>query len=314
MDDKTVPTTAWAPLSEDVQRRLLALREPVPEAEIVYTPKMACRTCKKLNDPPCERHQKLRQCANCHSYNCSSGHVDIPGISHPFVEQRFFDADPAYRIEFIGADQNGFPIITYTGEGPNKKANLWGTIHICGIERSEVGTVDANTPDLHKQLISDLIKRLGLRLGIASELRGQANKWATEARSNGASSPAAPRPAAPAARTAAPAAPAPAPVSAPAPSVGAEDVAKWVGRIAATKTVAELRTIQNELRDPAQALIRSASEVRDAFVARANVFKFEQAQKAVENTEAAVSEDPEDEADDAVELPTPRRGRPRKAA
>lgn len=306
METETQAQTTWLPLDSVAQERLRKLREKIPENEISYLPRATCKDCGSVfPKQACSKHQILQECANCHSRRCTSAHVDIPSVDHVYVEQRLFEADPGYRIRFIGADEHGFPVITFTGEGTNRYANLWGTIEICGVERSEVGTVEASKSNLHKELVSDLIKRLGLRLGVGSELRDRsAIRFPREASNKGG-------------RFSAPA-PAPSalaqPAAAPEPAVDAKVVAQWVSRITEVKTVAELRAIQEELRDPKMEAVRAVAEIKDAFVSRANAFKQEQAQRVVDATAEPASSEEEVDADgDPVDLPSPRR-RGRRAA
>jgi hypothetical protein len=302
---ETETQATWLPLDSVAQERLRGLRKKIPEHEISYLPRATCKDCGSVfPKQACPKHKLLQECANCHSRRCTSAHVDIPSVDHVYVEQRLFEADPGYRIRFIGADEHGFPVITFTGEGANRYANLWGTIEICGVERSEVGTVEAGKANLHKELMSDLIKRLGLRLGVGAELRDRsAIRFPREAESKGGRSSASASVAAPAQ-----------PVTAAEPAIDAKVIAQWVSRIAEVKTVAELRAIQEELRDPKMETIRAVAEVKDAFVSRANVFKQEQAQRVVDAASDPAASDEEDSTDgDAVDLPSPRR-RARRAA
>lgn len=94
------------------------------------------------------------------------GGTTLDFVGHASVTDRLLQVDPEWSWEPLAYDTDGGPLIRYG----TKEASLWGRLTVCGVTRIGVGTANVGAFDLDKQLISDLIRNIGMRFGIALDL------------------------------------------------------------------------------------------------------------------------------------------------
>lgn len=94
------------------------------------------------------------------------GNVKLDFLGHAAVTDRLLEVDPNWWWEPFALDEEGLPKIQYG----TKKAVLWIKLHVLNQERIEVGTCDVSKPELHKELVSDALKRGAMRFGVGLDL------------------------------------------------------------------------------------------------------------------------------------------------
>lgn len=301
---------------EALRKRMEVMYRETPKDQIVYLPRML--SCCTRNQP-CKDHVLLRECANCHERNIASGHYDIKGIGHIYVQRLFNEVDPFWSWEPVGVDENGLPAIQKTMSSVKRGAtqkveqsNLWIKVTVCGVTRLGVGTDHSDAEDLYKKLVSDAIKNAGLRFGIAADLREDKQKL-VPAREGGLPRTGGNAPRASEVKTIKPVTETET-VKAEA-TVNADDVKRKqdvLRRIAAANTREELKLIGQEIMQVGNTL-KADAEIKAAYKAKVEALpkpadkvsgKVAAALKAQEEEQ---SKKPVVEEDDDIELPTRKR-------
>lgn len=95
----------------------------------------------------------------------TGGTVHLDFVGHADVTKFLLEIDPCWRwvpIEW----KDGRPAIHVE----NGIATMWGELTILGQSRLGVGSVEANKPDLDKELVSDFLRNAAMRFGICLSL------------------------------------------------------------------------------------------------------------------------------------------------
>lgn len=140
------------------------LRQPFAPEQIGKLPKISCRACSKAPGRVCQDHSKSK-CKACGNY-ISSAHVDLDYVGHAGVTDRLLQADPAWTWEPLAIGDDGVPVINVA----NGEATMWVRMTVNGVTRIGVGSAPAQSFELHKQLISDAIRNVAMRFGVALDL------------------------------------------------------------------------------------------------------------------------------------------------
>lgn len=93
------------------------------------------------------------------------GGTQLDYLGHALVTLILTEIDPMWTLTYVEDDQ-GLPIVTFQGSD----AVLWGTLTVHGKSFKGVGVCTAKAFDLHKQLISDLLKNTAMRFGVGTML------------------------------------------------------------------------------------------------------------------------------------------------
>lgn len=140
------------------------LRQPFAPEQIGKLPKISCRACSKAPGRVCQDHSKSK-CKACGNY-ITSAHVDLDYVGHAGVTDRLLQADPAWTWEPLAIGDDGVPVINVA----NGEATMWVRMTVNGVTRIGVGSAPAQSFELHKQLISDAIRNVAMRFGVALDL------------------------------------------------------------------------------------------------------------------------------------------------
>lgn len=140
---------------------LARLREPFPESEIRYLPRVWCKACRDSRRG-CDRHT-LQKCAKC-SNQISTAHIDLRYVGHAEATNRLLNVDPAWSWEPLAFDEKGLP--QYDANG-----GLWIRLTVCGVTRLGYGNAEGKRGgDAVKEIIGDAIRNAGMRFGMALDL------------------------------------------------------------------------------------------------------------------------------------------------
>lgn len=140
---------------------LARLREPFPESEIRYLPRVWCKACRDSR-AGCHHHdrQKCRKCGN----NISSAHIDLRYVGHAEATNRLLNVDPEWSWEPAALDEKGLPQYDACG-------GLWIRLTVCGVTRLGYGHAEGKRGgDAVKEIIGDAIRNAGMRFGMALDL------------------------------------------------------------------------------------------------------------------------------------------------
>jgi hypothetical protein len=91
---------------------------------------------------------------------------DISFVGHAAVTDRLLEVDPLWDWEPLALAADGAPMIRTNG----KTLELWGTLTVLGVTRTEVGTCETTDFETSKQLVSDFLCRAAMRFGVALDL------------------------------------------------------------------------------------------------------------------------------------------------
>lgn len=148
-------------LTEQQITSLAKLREPFPQAEIRYLPRVWCGTCRDMKGA-CKSHQRTK-CQKCRN-NISSAHIDLAYVGHAEATNRLLNVDPAWEWEPVALDEKGLPQHDQNG-------GLWIRLTVCGVTRLGYGNADGKRGgDAVKEIIGDAIRNAGMRFGMALDL------------------------------------------------------------------------------------------------------------------------------------------------
>lgn len=140
------------------------LRQPFAPEQIGKLPKISCRACSKAPGKVCSDHSKSK-CKACGNY-ITTAHVDLDYVGHAGVTDRLLQADPTWTWEPLTIGDDGVPVINVA----NGEATMWIRMTVNGVTRIGVGSAPAQSFELHKQLISDAIRNVAMRFGVALDL------------------------------------------------------------------------------------------------------------------------------------------------
>lgn len=156
-------------------------RYGVPDPSVVgKLPRVTCRDCSDASSKVCTKHAKARcdqksqprrtdgWCGNW----MSEQHMHIDYVGHAEITRILTEIDPTWHWTPLGSDDNGTPVITYSG----KEAVLWGSLFVFGHGRIGVGTCEKGKHDEAKELIGDFLRNAAMRFGIGLRLWSK-NEW-----------------------------------------------------------------------------------------------------------------------------------------
>ena len=146
------------------EQAAILLRKPFAADQVGKLPKISCRACSKAPGKVCQDHSK-KKCQACGNY-LTTAHVDLDYVGHAGVTARLLEADPAWTWEPLSIGADGVPVINVA----NGEATMWVRMTVNGVTRIGVGSAPANSFELHKQLISDAIRNVAMRFGVALDL------------------------------------------------------------------------------------------------------------------------------------------------
>lgn len=93
-------------------------------------------------------------------------------VGHADVNKALIEIDPLWTWQPVAWDDDGMPKIKVA----NGVATMWGIMTIHGKQMLGVATVQANKPDLYKELASDFLRNAAMRFGIYLSLWTK-NEW-----------------------------------------------------------------------------------------------------------------------------------------
>lgn len=100
------------------------------------------------------------------------GGMTLDFVGHADVNKALIEIDPLWTWQPVAWDEEGMPKIKVA----NGVATMWGIMTIHGKQMLGVATVQANKPDLYKELASDFIRNAAMRFGIYLSLWTK-NEW-----------------------------------------------------------------------------------------------------------------------------------------
>lgn len=151
---------------EPTERKLASLaqlREPFPESEIRFLPRVWCKDCRDMKGV-CrnQSHQRVK-CPKCKN-NMTSAHVDLRYVGHAEATNRLLNVDPTWSWEPVAFDERGLPQYDQNG-------GLWIRLTVCGVTRLGYGNAEGKRGgDAVKEIIGDAIRNAGMRFGMALDL------------------------------------------------------------------------------------------------------------------------------------------------
>lgn len=149
------------PLTEQQISSLTRLREPFPESEIRYLPRVWCGACRDMKGA-CKNHQRVK-CQKCRN-NITSAHIDLSYVGHAEATNRLLNVDPEWGWEPAALDERGLPQYDQNG-------GLWIRLTVCGVTRLGYGNAEGKRGgDAVKEIIGDAIRNAGMRFGMALDL------------------------------------------------------------------------------------------------------------------------------------------------
>jgi hypothetical protein len=90
------------------------------------------------------------------------GGVALDFVGHADVNKALIEIDPLWTWQPVAWDDDGMPKIKVA----NGIATMWGIMTLHGKQMLGVATVQANKPDLYKELASDFIRNAAMRFGV----------------------------------------------------------------------------------------------------------------------------------------------------
>lgn len=111
------------------------------------------------------------------------GGMTLDFVGHADVNKALIEIDPLWTWQPVAWDDEGMPKIKVA----NGVATMWGIMTIHGKQMLGVATVQANKPDLYKELASDFIRNAAMRFGVYLSLWTK-NEWEDAAISSKTSS------------------------------------------------------------------------------------------------------------------------------
>ena len=99
------------------------------------------------------------------------GGIQLDFVGHADITRILIEIDPLWSYEPCGWD-NGRPAIHVE----NGMATMWAYLIIHGKKMLGVGSVRADKPELHKELIGDFLRNASMRFGISLSLWTK-NEW-----------------------------------------------------------------------------------------------------------------------------------------
>lgn len=104
------------------------------------------------------------------------GGIMLDFVGHADVNKALIEIDPLWTWQPVAWDDDGMPKIKIA----NGVATMWGIMTIHGKQMLGVATVQANKPDLYKELASDFLRNAAMRFGIYLSLWTK-NEWEEQA-------------------------------------------------------------------------------------------------------------------------------------
>ena len=146
----------------------VTLRTPFPPGQVGKLPRIVCPRCRESRGKVCDEHVKSK-CGECDQF-ITGRHIHLDYVGHAAVTDRLLTVDPGWTWEPVAFDPHGAPLVQQSGG----EATMWIRLTVDGVTRLGVGSCQAGSLELHKQLISDAIRNAAMRFGVALDL------WAKE--------------------------------------------------------------------------------------------------------------------------------------
>lgn len=139
------------------------LREPFPESEIRYLPRVWCKACRDAKGTCNRQDHERRQCRRC-GQSMTTAHIDLKFVGHAEATNRLLNVDPFWDWEPLTTDQAGLPQY-------DQNRGLWIRLTVCGVTRLGYGNAEGKSGgDAVKEIIGDAIRNAGMRFGMALDL------------------------------------------------------------------------------------------------------------------------------------------------
>lgn len=141
---------------------LRKLREPFPDSEIRFLPRVWCGACRNSRTKCCDNHPK-RQCRTC-GQSLTPAHIDLRFVGHAEATNRLLNVDPFWEWEPLATNPAGLPAY-------DDNRGLWIRLTVCGMTRLGYGhAAEKSGGDAIKEIIGDAIRNAGMRFGMALDL------------------------------------------------------------------------------------------------------------------------------------------------
>jgi len=142
---------------------LRRLRDPFPESEIRYLPRVWCKACRDAKGTCNRQDHERRQCRRC-GQTMTTAHIDLKFVGHAEATNRLLNVDPFWDWEPLTVDQAGLPMY-------DQNRGLWIRLTVCGVTRLGYGNAEGKGGgDAVKEIIGDAIRNAGMRFGMALDL------------------------------------------------------------------------------------------------------------------------------------------------
>ncbi|MGW0948455.1 hypothetical protein ACWD4O_38695 [Streptomyces sp. NPDC002623] len=159
----TRPANTFGYTREEQIEALRKLREPFPDSEIRYLPRVWCKACRDAKGTCNRTDHERRQCRRC-GQNMTTAHIDLKFVGHAEATNRLLNVDPFWDWKPLSIDQAGLPQY-------DQNRGLWIRLIVCGMERLGYGNAEGKSGgDAVKEIIGDAIRNAGMRFGMALDL------------------------------------------------------------------------------------------------------------------------------------------------
>jgi hypothetical protein len=157
------PANTFGYTREQQIEALRKLREPFPESEIRYLPRVWCKQCRDAKGTCNRQDHERRQCRRC-GQTMTTAHIDLKFVGHAEATNRLLNVDPFWDWEPLTTDAAGLPLY-------DQSRGLWIRLTVCGMSRLGYGNAEGKTGgDAVKEIIGDAIRNAGMRFGMALDL------------------------------------------------------------------------------------------------------------------------------------------------
>jgi hypothetical protein len=159
----TLPANTFGYTRDEQIEALRKLREPFPESEIRYLPRVWCKACRDAKGTCNRQDHERRQCRRC-GQSMTTAHIDLRFVGHAEATNRLLNVDPFWGWEPLSKDPSGLPQF-------DSMRGLWIQLTVCGMTRLGYGNAEGkNGGDAVKEIIGDAIRNAGMRFGMALDL------------------------------------------------------------------------------------------------------------------------------------------------
>lgn len=157
------PSNTFGYSREEQIEALRKLREPFPESEIRYLPRVWCKACRDAKGVCNRQDHERRQCRRC-GQTMTTAHIDLKFVGHAEATNRLLNTDPFWDWKPLSLDAAGLPQY-------DQSRGLWIRLTVCGMTRLGYGNAEGKAGgDAVKEIIGDAIRNAGMRFGMALDL------------------------------------------------------------------------------------------------------------------------------------------------